>query len=89
MTLQLLSLSQCLAIVLCLFNWIAPQSWLPGNLNGLFPHQVHPSFTGLLAVLINMYVFPARSCVIETIHQKPIIGGLVALLNNNTTVNPL
>ena len=25
------------------FNLIAPQSWLLGNLNGLFPHQVHHS----------------------------------------------
>ena len=36
-------------------------------------------------------VYSRKLCVIETIYQKPIIGGLlslVALLSNNTAVNP-
>ena len=52
------------------------------------------SFTQWSADCPNLHacVSSKKLCVIETIHQKPIIGGLlslVALLSNNTVVNPL
>ena len=42
---------------------------------------------------LNQHVcaYSRKLCVIETIYQKPIIGGLlslVELLSNNTAVNP-
>ena len=77
MTLQLLSMSQghsSLPIQL-----IAPESWLLGNLNGLFPTRciIHWS-----AGCLNQHVCVSNKklCVIETIYQKPIIGGLLSLV---------